>query len=113
LLTVLDSFHRLFSNWMGAEERSIHAMAFISPQGTPMLQPMATEPENLVLAYLRRIDEKVDRLRADARELKTGLNGVRRDLIALAEADARLELMVDRQSERLDRIERRLDLSDA
>lgn len=74
---------------------------------------MATEPENLVLAYLRRIDEKVDRLRDDVRELKTGLNGVRRDLIALAEADARLELMVDRQGERLDKIERRLDLRDA
>lgn len=78
-----------------------------------MLAYMANEPENLVLAYLRRIDEKVDRLRDDARELKTGLNGVRRDLIALAEADARVELLVDRQGERLDKIERRLDLRDA
>jgi hypothetical protein len=74
---------------------------------------MADEPENLLLTYLRRIDEKVDRLRDDVRELKTGLNGVRRDLIALAETDARVELMVDRQSERLDKIERRLDLRDA
>ena len=71
---------------------------------------MANEPD---LAYLRRIDEKVDRLRDDVREFKTGLNGVRRDLIALAEADARVELMVDRQGERLDKIERRLDLRDA
>ena len=71
---------------------------------------MANEPD---LAYLRRIDEKVDRLRDDVSELKTGLNGVRRDLIALAEADARVELMVDRQGERLDKIERRLDLRDA
>jgi predicted nucleic acid-binding Zn-ribbon protein len=81
---------------------------------------MAKEPENLVLVYLRRVDEKVDRLRDDVRELKsglselkTGLNGVRRDLIALAEADARLELIVDRQGERLDKIERRLDLRDS
>ncbi len=74
---------------------------------------MASEPESLLLVYLRRIDEKVDRLRDDVRELKTGLNSVRRDLIALAEADARLELMVDRQGERLDKIERRLDLRDA
>ena len=71
---------------------------------------MANEPD---LAYLRRIDEKVDRLRHDVSELKTGLNGVRRDPIALAEADARVELMVDRQGERLDKIERRLDLRDA
>lgn len=74
---------------------------------------MASEPENLMLVYLRPIDEKVDRLREDVRELKTGLNGVRRDLIALAEADARVEKMVDRQGERLDKIERRLDLRDA
>ena len=74
---------------------------------------MANEPENLVLACLQRIDEKVDRLRDDVRELKTGLNGVRRDLIALAAADARVELMVDRQGERLDKIERRLDLRDS
>lgn len=74
---------------------------------------MADQPDSIELAYLRRIDEKVDRLRDDVRELKTGLNAVRRDLIALAEADARLELMVDRQGERLDRIEGRLDLRDA
>ena len=74
---------------------------------------MANEPETLVLACLRRIDEKVDRLRDDVRELKTGLNGVRRDLIALAEADAHVERMVDRHGEFLDKIERRLDLRDA
>jgi predicted nucleic acid-binding Zn-ribbon protein len=74
---------------------------------------MANDPENVVVAYLQRIAEKVDRLRDDVRELKTGLNGVRRDLIALAEAHARVELMVDRQGERLDKIDRRLDLRDA
>jgi hypothetical protein len=93
--------------------RSRAATASISPEGTPILTAMANEPENLVLACLQRIDEKVDRLRDDVRELKTGLNGVRRDLIALAEADARVELMVDRQGERLDKIERRLDLRDS
>jgi len=75
---------------------------------------VANEPEDLILVYLRRIDENVDRLRDDdVRELKTGLNGMRRDLIALAEADARVGLMVDRQGERLDKIERRLDPRDA
>jgi len=82
-------------------------------QENAYLRPMANEPESLLLVYLRRIDEKVDRLRDDVRELKNGLNGVRRDLIALAESDARLELIVDRQGERLDKIERRLDLRDS
>jgi hypothetical protein len=74
---------------------------------------VANEPENLVVAHLRRIDEKVDRLRDDVRELRAGLNSVRRDLIALVEVGARVELMVDRQGKRLDKIERRLDLRDA
>ncbi|MCW5734974.1 MAG: hypothetical protein KIS73_12655 [Enhydrobacter sp.] len=43
----------------------------------------------------------------------TGLNGVRRDLIALAEADSHLELMVGGQGERIDEIHRRRDLRDA
>ncbi len=77
-------------------------------------------PENLLLRDLRRIDEKVDRLADDMREVKmrltaveVGLNGVRRDLVALSETDARLQVAVDRQGARLDRIEQRLDLRDA
>jgi len=76
-------------------------------------------PKNLVLRYLRRIDDKVDRLgermgdfavRLSAVEV--GLNGVRRDLVSLYEADARLQVSFDRQSARLDRIERRLNLNE-
>lgn len=42
---------------------------------------MANELENLILVYLRRIDEKVDRLCDDIRELKTDLDSMRRDPI--------------------------------
>jgi archaellum component FlaC len=66
-------------------------------------------PDNLVLRYLRRIDEKVDRLGERIDDLtvrvtavEVGLNAVRRDLVNLFEADARLE-----------RIEQRLDLRDS
>ena len=58
---------------------------------------MANEPENLVLRACGVIDEKVDRLRDHVRELKTGLNGVRRDLIALAEGGCPA-LELDRRS---------------
>ena len=37
-------------------------------------------------------------------------NGVRRDLVALAEADGRLQMTIDRLGDRVDRIERRLEL---
>jgi predicted nucleic acid-binding Zn-ribbon protein len=77
-------------------------------------------PDNLVLRYLRRIDEKVDRLgeRMDdvtgrLTAVEVGLNAVRRDLVNLFEADARLQVSVDRQGARLERIEQRLDLRDS
>jgi len=44
--------------------------------------------------------------------VEVGLNGVRRDLVSLYEADARLQVSFDRQSARLDRIERRLNLNE-
>jgi len=76
-------------------------------------------PKNLVLRYLRRIDDKVDRLRERMGDfavrlsaVEVGLNGVRRDLVSLYEADARLQVSVDRQGARLDRIERRLNLNE-
>ncbi len=77
-------------------------------------------PDNLVLRYLRRIDEKVDRLGDRMDDLtgrltavEVGLNAVRRDLVSLYEADARLQVSVDRQSARLDRIEQRLNLAES
>ena len=80
---------------------------------------MADEPENLVLVYLRRIDSKVDAIAVDVRELKErqsaveyGLSGVRRDVAALSETDARLQAGMDRLRDEVSRINRRLDLVD-
>jgi hypothetical protein len=39
-----------------------------------------TEPDNIVLVYLRRIDEKVDRLSDDVRDLKVRMTGVEENL---------------------------------
>jgi outer membrane murein-binding lipoprotein Lpp len=77
-------------------------------------------PDSIVLRYLRGIDTKVDALRDDVRDLKAritavehGLNAVRRDLVALAEADARQQASTDRLGDRIERIENRLSLRDA
>jgi len=55
-----------------------------------------TEPENVVLGYLRRIDSKLDAMAQDIRELKERVSSVdiavasvRRDIAVLAETDAR------------------------
>jgi hypothetical protein len=67
---------------------------------------MSEGPDNIVLVYLRRIDEKVDRLIDDMREVKTRIG-------ILEQQYASLSNRVDRIEGRLDRIERRLDLQDA
>jgi len=60
------------------------------------------EPDNVALVYLRRIDEKVDRVIEDVRDIKFRVTN-------LEEGQAGI-LRLDRVNARLDRIERRLDL---
>jgi len=67
---------------------------------------VADTPENLMLIFLRRLDEKTDRLLDDMREVKSRLG-------LLEETCAGLSRRVDRLEGRLDRIERRLDLAEA
>jgi len=80
---------------------------------------MSGEPENLTLVYLRRIDAKVDALAHGVQDLtqrvsavEVGLAAVRRDLGHLAEADARLQSSFDKLRQDVDRIQRRLELTD-
>jgi septal ring factor EnvC (AmiA/AmiB activator) len=79
---------------------------------------MLVEPSyDLVLDHLRAIRGGIDGLHEDLREVKgrltaveLGLASVRREIAALAEADAHLSARIDRFSDRLERIERRLEL---
>ncbi len=62
-----------------------------------------TEPDNIILVYLRRIDEKLDRVIEDVREIKTRVG-------ILEQQYASVSNRIDRVESRLDRIEKRLDL---
>ncbi len=66
---------------------------------------MAAEPDSLVLIYLRRIDEKVDRLIEDVHDLKSRMTALEENLAGVQRRIDRLELGVEL-------IERRLDLVD-
>lgn len=67
---------------------------------------MANETDNIVLALLRKIDQRTERMAEDLQDLKIRMTGVEEGLAGVNRRLDRLEL-------RVDRIERRLELSDA
>ncbi len=76
--------------------------------------------ENLVLEHLRAIRADIQALHDDNRELKARVNEVysavlslRRDQAQDADTTHRVQVAVDGLKERIERIERRLDLRDA
>jgi phage shock protein A len=72
---------------------------------------MIEEPENLVSVMLRRLDSKFDRMTEEMRDMKGRLTNVEIVISALVTADGRMQHAIDRMSDRLDRIERRLDIT--
>jgi septal ring factor EnvC (AmiA/AmiB activator) len=85
---------------------------------------MADQPDNLVLEHLRAIREDLNQVRAEQREQRTRLGSIER-LLTHSEhefAELRAETSairsdiggrLDRVTDRLERIERRLNLADA
>lgn len=71
------------------------------------------EPENLLLVYLRRIDEKVDLLIEDVRDVKRRLTSLEMTVAQIHGDFAGQSMRIDRLENRLDRIESRLDIRDA
>ena len=74
---------------------------------------MSDQPDNLVLIYLRRIDEKLDRVIGDVQDLKRRVTSLEENTARLHQDYAGLQLRMDRMESRLDHIERALDLHGA
>jgi hypothetical protein len=73
---------------------------------------MAEEPQNLVLEYLRRIDRKVDALGEDFRLFNVRVVATESQVAGLHVSDVQQNAEIDRIKSRLERIERRLELTD-
>jgi hypothetical protein len=67
---------------------------------------------NLVLEHLRHIRFRVDGLSTDMRQVILRLGSVERHIAGLHVSDVGQNAELDRVKERLDRIERRLELAD-
>jgi tetrahydromethanopterin S-methyltransferase subunit G len=70
---------------------------------------VSTEPDSLILTYLRRLDAKVDRLADDMQDVKRRLTSLEGQVAAIHGHIAGLHGDFAGQSARLDRIEARLD----
>ena len=66
---------------------------------------MAEQPDDILLQYMRRFDEKLDRVIDEMLDVKVRLT-------ALEEGLAGINRRLDRLELRVERIERRLDLVD-
>ncbi len=80
---------------------------------------MAETVDNLMLEHLKRFQATLDGMQRDIRELKvrqsetyTAVLSLRQDQVSDAEVTAHVQSQMDRFGERLDRVERRLDLAD-
>jgi tetrahydromethanopterin S-methyltransferase subunit G len=78
---------------------------------------MTENVENLVLEHLRHIRGRVDQIADDMKDVKLRLSTlessmslVRREILIGDETGARQQASIDRIMDRLDRIERRLEL---
>ncbi len=74
---------------------------------------MSSEPDNIVLIYLRRIDGRLERIEADMSDMKHRMGHIEESTATLATGYAGLQIRMDRIENRPDRIERRLDMHEA
>ena len=78
---------------------------------------MTDNVENLIIEHLKHIRGRVDRIAEDMTDVKLRLSSlesamvhVKREVSSGDETDARQQVSLDRLADRIDRIERRLDL---
>jgi archaellum component FlaC len=62
---------------------------------------MSGEPDGPLLRHLRRMDEKLDRIGQDVRDLKLGMTGMQKVLAGVSRRLDRLETRLDRVAQRL------------
>jgi outer membrane murein-binding lipoprotein Lpp len=71
---------------------------------------VSSEPESLILVYLRRMDEKLDKLTSSVADLSRRVTSLGTKVALLHGDFAAHSERVDRTEVRLERIERRLDI---
>ena len=74
---------------------------------------MSDQPENPMLVYVRRIDERTECIEADLRDVKRQPASVEEQVANIHQSYAGCQVRFDRMEYRIERIERGLDLQHA
>lgn len=74
---------------------------------------MTDEPDSLTLRYLRRLDEKIDKLTDSVHDLSADVRGIKSHMAGFMQNEVAQDGALASIKERLDRIERRLDLQES
>ena len=69
--------------------------------------------ENLTLLFMRRLDQRLDRMESDIGDIKLRVTATEEHLASIMMSVAGLNSRMDKVDGRLGRVERRLDLTDA
>jgi D-serine deaminase-like pyridoxal phosphate-dependent protein len=70
------------------------------------------EPDSLTLRYLRRLDEKIDRLTDQVTDLSADVRGIKSHMAGFMQNEVAQDGAIASIKQWLDRIERRLDLQE-
>lgn len=74
---------------------------------------MTDDPDNIVLRYLRRLDERMDRMESSMKDVAAELRIIKGHMAGFMQSELLQDASIAEVSDRLDRIETRLDLSEA
>jgi predicted nucleic acid-binding Zn-ribbon protein len=74
---------------------------------------MTDNVENLTLKFMRRLDTRLDRLESDIGDIKLRVTATEEHLASIMMSMAGVNSRVDKIDDKLSRVERRLDLTDA
>ena len=72
-----------------------------------------TEPDSIVLRYLRKLDERTKRIEENQNDMAADIRILKGHMASFMQSEIRHDAMIASMQGRLDRIERRLDLADA
>ena len=73
---------------------------------------MSDEPDNIVLRYLRKLDERTERMEDNQKDMAADIRILKGHMAGFMQAEIRQDGAMASMSERLDRIEKRLELVD-